>query len=379
MSPRKFHIGLIGFGFIGKVHANAYRSIPYAFKQPVVTASLQAVLRSKKQPEEQFLSDIETKCCFSKEEFYNQPLDIIDICTPNFLHREQAIEALSHGLHVYCEKPLGANLSDAREIAKIARKVGSFTHTAFIFRYLPAVRQSKSIIDAGLIGEVFNFRSHYFHSSYINPNRPISWRLKKASSGGGTLTDLGIHLIDLVRYLLGETAWVQCITRTFIGERPPLLGSSKFEIVDVDDWALCTLGMQNNAVGIIEVTRMAGGTPDSLKLEIFGSQGTIEINLADPGLVKYFDEKKQQWRIGDLGLSTPKDEHPIEQLWPNSKMALGLFINAHLASVYDFLKYINEGKDSSINFQTALADQEILEAAYISASRKGERIKLPLL
>ena len=110
--------------------------------------------------------------------------------------------------------------------------------------------------------------------------RPISWRLQKAVSGGGALADLGIHMIDMANYLLGEAAWISCRTRTFIAARPTAAGSSQMAPVDVDDWALCLLGMKNQAEGSIEVTRMSGGLGDSCRIEIFGSKGSVEIDFS---------------------------------------------------------------------------------------------------
>jgi predicted dehydrogenase len=212
----------------------------------------------------------------------------------------------------------------------------------------------------------------------MDPNRPMSWRLTKATSGGGSLNDLGIHMIDMVRHLLGDVDWVRCITKTFISQRPLSAGSTKMATVDVDDWALCIMGLRNHAEGSIEVTRMSGGMGDACRIEIFGSQGNIELDYSQPGNVKYYDQRRKQYQLGSQDFPIPAGERPIFELLPQPKFSLGWFMDAHLGSIYDFLWDIRERKESSANFETAVKAQEILEAAYLSADRDSEKITLPL-
>ena len=206
----------------------------------------------------------------------------------------------------------------------------------------------------------------------------MSWRLRKKDSGGGALTDLGIHLFDLVIFLLGKADWIQCHARTFIQERPINSGSRSLEVVDVDDWAVCTLGMQCGATGTIEVTRLAGGVNEKIGMEIIGSRGTLKVDFDNPMTCHYFDARRSQWLSGPLDLPPQTGMNPIEALWPPTKQSLGFMLNAHLASAYDFLRCIKEEKPSMVNFEAALEAQELLEAAYLSADRNGQRISLPL-
>jgi predicted dehydrogenase len=377
--PHEIHIGLIGFGFIGKLHAKAYRSIPFAFPSPATSAHIQAVLRPHPGADAEFLQSLENPLVTSDpQEFYSQPLDAVDITSPNVHHHEQVLEALRHGKGIYCEKPLGRNLSDARAMADAASRSGAITHTAFMLRYIPAVRQMKAVIENGGIGEPFHFRGHTFHGSYIDALRPMSWRLRNSESGGGALADLGIHLMDLIHFLLGDATWVQCQTRTFITRRPVSAGSREMETVDVDDWALCQLGLKNGASGLIEVTRVAGGSAESCGLEIVGSRGTVKLDLSEPQRLEYYDSVRKQWLVNPQGFPPAANLRPIETLWPPSKQSLGTMLNAHLASCYDFLGCLAEDKPSPLNFQAALSAQEILEAAYRSADASGSRVQLPL-
>jgi len=375
MDKKIIKIGIIGLGFIGKVHAQAYRSIPFSFPDAPVEAVISAILRTSTGRDEAFIQSLGNPLVTTDSKaFYAAGLDMVDICTPNYLHLEQAKDAAQQGCHLYIERPLGLNLAHASEIASAAERANVLTHTAFMKRYYPAVQQAKVIIDSGLIGEITNFNVHYYHNSYMDPLRPISWRLQQAPSGGGAMADLGVHIMDMTRYLLGEAVWVQCHTRTFIPQRPASKGSKEMETVDVDDWGLSVVGMQNGAIGTIEATRMSGGLGDSNRMEIFGSKGSVVVDLEHPLHCTYYDQDQKTHHIGALDLPSP-NSHAI---WPPAKMSMGPFLDAHSACIYDFLGCIRDGRESMINFSDATRTQEILEAGYQSADQGGQKISLPL-
>jgi predicted dehydrogenase len=286
--------------------------------------------------------------------------------------------ALEKGVHVYCEKPLAANLNQARQMAAKADQSNVFTHTAFNMRYYPAAQQAKSILASGALGEIYSFRAYFYHNSYMDPQRPTSWRLQKDISGGGALMDLGIHTIDLARFLLGDVHWVQCHTRTFISSRPKSAGSREMVPVDVDDWALCVLGLENGAQGSIEVTRMSGGITDTSRVQIFGSLGSLEIDFNHPAHALYYDKNRNQTIYGAQELSLSTGQRPLNDIDPPAKLSMGSFIDTHFACIMYFLLSIQGKHQSPLNFAAALKAQEILEAAYLSADRNGETIKLPI-
>jgi len=376
---KTLRVGIMGLGFIGRVHANAYHAIPLCFPAAPVTAQVGAVLRSHPGSDEftrQAGFDLVTT---DLDEFLSAPLDMVDICTPNDLHEPEALAAIERGIPVYCEKPLARSLDEARRMAAAAEQHGVMTHTAFVMRYLPAIRQMKAILNSGELGEVFTFRANMFHASYLDPNRPMSWRLRHADSGGGAFADLGAHLVDMVRYLLGETSSVRAEARTFIRERPAGKGSSQRETVDVDDWLCATLEMQTGAVGQIEVHRMAAGAGEDTKVEIFGSKGSLALYMAQPETVRHYSLARGQWLQGAVSTAGLNDGmRPIESIYPTPKFTQGMMTNVHLASQFDFLQCIVEGRPSALDFNAALAVQEILEAAYTSAKRGGEKLRLPL-
>ena len=377
--PDKIKVGLIGLGFIGKVHATAYRNIPLCYSKPQCTAEPSAVLRSQLDTEQALMDELDFDLrTTDPAEFFARPYDLVDVCTPNALHREQTLAAIAQGSHVYCEKPLAMDLEQAREMQRAAEKAGVLTHVAFVLRYLPAIRQMKALLQAGALGEVLNFRAHMFHSSYLDPNRPMSWRLRNSESGGGAFADLGAHLIDLTHYLLGEIAQVSAHMRTFIQDRPVAKGASSKGKVDVDDWTHCQLMLKSGIPGHIEATRMAAGASEETSFEIYGRHGSLIFHISHPYAVRYHDLKAGHWIEGAIDAPTPAGERPVSALWPNAKYSQGLMSDSHLASIYDFFLNIQEGQRSAIDFKAGAAVQEVLEAAYRSAEEGSKTIELPL-
>ncbi len=372
-----FKVGLVGFGFIGKVHAKAYHSIPYCFRNSPVSAQVTAILRPHPDKDRDLLSSFSIPMCTENEEtFWQQDFDLIDICSPNSMHYEQAQMAIERKIPIYCEKPLTKDIDNARKLAKSASSAGIPTHTAFTYRYYRGVQIAKDILSSDRLGSINHFRAQFFHSSYLDPERPTSWRLQKAISGGGALTDLGIHFLDMIQYLLGDAAWIQCQTRTFIPTRPTSRGSTERLPVDVDDWALCTLGMENGGIGTLEVSRVSGGDPNRSFIEIYGSRGSLKVDLEQGNQVQLFDAKRNSWEILSA-LPVDISAHAYNpSLFPPSKQSLGVFMDGHIAAIMDCLHRLHEGKSSPANFNEALKAQELLHSAYTSAAQSG--IKIPI-
>ncbi|RLC85247.1 MAG: hypothetical protein DRI37_08145 [Chloroflexi bacterium] len=370
-------VGLVGFGYIGKVHTLGYQGVQLCLPDPPVLPRLQAVLRRRIDPDDTSWREAGYQLATADPDtFFAQPLDIVDICTPNSQHREPVQRAIAAGMAVYCEKPLAHTLADARALAELAAKTHTLTHIAFVLRYLPAIRQMKALLELGAIGDVINFRARMDHGSYLNPNRPLSWRLQRAQSGGGAFMDLGTHLVDLVHYLLGDVATVQAQTRTVIENRPVTAGSSERGQVDVDDWALALLTLRNGAVGTVEVTRMAAGAREATSLEIYGRQGTLTFHASAPYTARHFDLKQGEWRTALANLPTPAGDRPLSQLLPASKYSQGFMTDIHLAAAYDFVLNVAEGKSAQPDFQAGLAAQEVVQATYQSAAANGAEVTL---
>ena len=376
---REIRIGLIGLGTIGKLHTLAYRSLPVSVKDVQVTPRLVALLRSRLPAQPDPAGEGYPLVTADPDEFFAQQLDAVDICTPNHLHFSQAKQALAAGAAVYCEKPLTPGWQEAKTLTGLAEARRAVTQVAYVMRYAPGLRQMKSLLEQGLIGDVLHFRGYKYHASYLDTGRPVSWRLRFSQSGGGAFQDLGSHMADLVLYLLGGVARLRMETRTFISQRPDRPGSDRLETVDVDDWAQCILQLPAGGQGEIEVSRVAAGSGESTGLEIYGSRGALAYHSEHPETAAFYDLKHKQWQTRELMPEpvTP-GERPIGMLWPEKKFSQGDMFNRHIAAIYDFLLNVAEGKPGWIDFRAATRAQEVVEAAYRSAGQAGSWIDLPL-
>jgi len=376
---KEIRIGLAGFGTIGRLHVLAYRSLPLTVKDPQVSPRLVALLRSQLAGEAQpaAASGFEV-ITTDPQEFYASRLGVVDICTPNHLHFAQVKQALESGADVYCEKPLGLDYAEALALAEMAASHRAITQVAFTNRFYPGIRQIKRLLDDGAVGDVLHFRAFKYHSSYLDPTRPMSWRLRSSQSGGGAFQDLGSHLADLVGYLLGKPRRLRAETHTYISQRPASSGSSRLETVDVDDWAHCLLELPGGAAGVLEVSRLAAGAGESTGFEIYGSKGALVFNSRQPESASFYDQQQKQWQTSEFAAASSAGERSIAMLLPEKKFSQGDMLNRHLASIYDFLLNVVEGTPSKVDFRAAVQAQGIVEAVYRSARQGGAWINLPL-
>ncbi|MDZ4860788.1 MAG: Gfo/Idh/MocA family oxidoreductase [Candidatus Hydrogenedentes bacterium] len=283
---RTLRVGMVGHGFMGKMHGHAYRSLGFYYEPPpakvilagVATHSEASCKRAVNEWEYEFgTTDFRELCA-------RPDIDIIDCCVPNYLHRDVLLCALEHGKHVYMDKPLCNTLDEAREMAACAvRHPECITQMTFQYRFVPALLRAKQLLDAGALGEVFSARVCYLHAGYVDPNRPFSWRLDKSKSGrGGALFDLGAHIVDLTRHLLGEFSEVFHLGETFIKQRPSPGKPDEKVPVEVDDVSIMMFRLANGAVGTLESSRLATGAQDEVRVEVHGSKGAIRFNLMQP-------------------------------------------------------------------------------------------------
>jgi predicted dehydrogenase len=377
----EIRIGLVGYGFIGKVHTLAYQSLPLMYDPFPVKIKLVGVCAASQASTQRGLEQggYEFGTTDWRELVARDDIDVIDCCTPNFLHKEVLIGAMRGGKHVYCDKPLAMNLAEAREIVSVAQETGVQHQMTFNYRFSPAMMRAKQLVEEGFLGRVFSVRAAYLHAGYVDPDRPISWRLDASRGGGGALFDLGSHILDLVRFLLGDYESVHALTEIFIKERP-LPGKPGVSMkVEVDDLALMTVRMANGAVGTVESSRLATGTNDELRLEIHGSEGALRFNLMDPNWLYVYDAREPGDPIGGRrgfkAIETVQ-RYPPPATLPGPKFAVGWMRN-HIASQYDFISSLIEGRPTSPDFVDGMKVQEVMEAGYVSA-RENRWVSLPL-
>ncbi len=373
------NIAVMGYGMIGRLHSLNYKELPFLYPGTIPAPTLHTVCTSRDESAEAarreagFLSartDID-------DVLADGAIDVVDVSLPNGLHREVIEKALSAGKHVYCEKPLAGTIEDARAIARVAATATAKFGMVFQYRFVPALVRARQLIDEGRLGRIFTFRAEYLHSGYQNPKRPLSWRMKKEAGGSGALGDLGSHVIDLVRYLVGDFDSLQGHLETFIPERPVAADSHETGTVTVDDVAWIRARMKNGAVGTIEASRFATGTLDDLRIAVYGEKGAFSFDLMDPSFLYWFDEGSpggayggsRGWqRIESVsyypGAKTPPARAPIG------------WIRSHAENQYRFLLAVAEGRDPSPGIVDGLKAQLVIDAAERSAADAGRWIEV---
>lgn len=348
---RKVEISTVGFGYMGKIHTIAYRSMPICYKNFEYDIVLKRLITSQKLSNtiyEDTAEDIE-----SIGDTY-----IADICTPNFMHSTQIKKLINMGVkNIYCEKPLAGDYEEEEKLVSITEKNGVKNQIGFVYRFLPAVIRGKKIIEEGIIGDVIRFNCHMYHQSYLNPMKPISWRLKKNQSGGGALVDLGIHMIDLIHYILGPITNVNGYTKTYINKRPY---GNCMEDVDVDDFAHLDLTVNGCINGTLEVSRVAAGKGEDTLIEIFGTKGSVRIQTSQPEIPSVYILKNNTWIDGQQ-FTFKEVEEDINTIWPSSKLSLGWMVNCHMASLYSFIASTFGKKFNYIQLPTFNSSKEAMK------------------
>ncbi|CAN5640106.1 Gfo/Idh/MocA family oxidoreductase [soil metagenome] len=375
---KKLGIALIGYGGIGRVHAQAYRALPFHYGLPADTIKIVGVATTRPESAQKAAQEIGCEVWTTDyHELLARPdVDVVDVCTPNYLHEEIVIAAALAGKHIYCEKPLAMTVEAGRRMVTAVQQAGVKTQMTFNLRFFPAVMRARQLIDAGFLGEIFSFRGRYYRSSYISPDKPLSWRLRKEVSGGGALFDLGSHILDLLYYLLGEYEAVQATLETLIKQRPVSAGSTQTAPVDVDDIALMHVRLKNGTLGLVETSRMGTGFTNDGPVEIFGEKGAIRFNTANPAWLEVYDAREPESPLGGL-----RGFRKIETggRYPDAKspdwtMAPG-FERSHAECQYQFLKAIADDQPTAPSFADGLHIQEVMEAAQRS-SAEGRWVKL---
>jgi predicted dehydrogenase len=316
-------IGMLGYAFMGKAHSNAFKKIPYLMYPPVAIPRLVAIAGRNEE------GVAEAAKRYGYEGYYtdwrkmleNDDILLFDNGGPNNIHAEPTIAAAEAGKHVFCEKPLARTAAEAKTMLDAVEKAGVKHMVAFNYRFVPAIVQARKIIESGKLGRIFHFRATYLQEWIIDPEFPKVWRLDKSVAGSGTLGDLGAHIIDLARFLVGEPTRTMAMMKTFIDERPLEDGSGR-GTVDVDDAFTALLEFENGALGTVEASRFCQGRKNYEVLEINGENGSIRFNLERLNELEVFwaNEEPRETR-GFHNALISESYHPYwENWWPHGHM-----------------------------------------------------------
>ncbi len=364
-------VGMLGYAFMGKAHSNAFKKIPYMMYPPPAIPKMVAICGR---------NEAATKAAavrFGYETYYtdwrqmlaDDRIQLFDNGGPNDAHAEPCIVAAQAGKHILCEKPLARTAEEAKSMLDAVNKAGVKHMVAFNYRFVPAIRQMRMLIESGALGRIYHFRAVYLQE-WIMPhyNMPMIWRLEKKVSGSGALGDLGAHIIDLGRYLVGEMKSVSAMTKTFITDRPWADGT--MGKVDVDDAFAAVVEFENGALGTVEATRFAAGRKNGNVIEINGEKGTLRFNLERMNELEVFwidDEPKETRGFHQVLVSEPY--HPWwENWWPQGHMIGWEHTFVHeITHLLDCI--VNDrpvapiGADFEDGYRTAVICDAILESA----------------
>jgi predicted dehydrogenase len=316
-------VGMMGYAFMGKAHSNAYKTIPYMIYPPPAIPLLAAITgRDEGSVKEAALRYGYTKYYTDwRDMIRDDHVQLFDNGGPNDAHAEPCIAAAQAGKHILCEKPLARTAKEAAAMLEAVTKAGVKHMVSFNYRYVPAIRQAYELIKSGQLGEIYHFRATYLQEWIMDPNFGMVWRLDKNRAGSGALGDLGAHIIDLARFLVGEPRRVSAITRTFIKQRPLANGAGMGDVT-VDDAFVSLFDFENGAMGTLEASRFCAGRKNHQVLEINGSKGSLVFNLERLNELDVFwkDEQPKETQ-GFHNVLISESYHPFwGNWWPHGHM-----------------------------------------------------------
>lgn len=364
---KRLGIGIVGFGFIGRIHALAFLSLPFYYAELPYIPEIRGICTSQESTAQKVQE--ETGVSFVTHHFeelvHRKDIDLVVVATPNFLHLPVVLEAVKAKKPVYCDKPLARNLEEAEKIQEAVTSQGIPFGMAFQNRFVPAILRARELVRSSFLGEIVRVRAQYLHSGYNDPLRPMGWRLDKERAGGGAFADLGSHLVDLIHYLLGPFEVESARGKTFIRKRPKT--SSERELVDVlvDDWAEVLGVLDSGAPVTLEASRFATGSCDELRLEIEGMEGAIRYNSMQPNFLAVYDARRPAGPYGgERGFQCIESVHQYP--YPNripGKFAIG-WVRAHIACAHDFVLRLAGRPSLGATVEDGVAVQRVLERAY---------------
>ena len=374
MTKKTIHVGLIGYGAMGKAHSYAYRNLPLYYDNLPFRVNLAAVCSGHLATAERARDDLGYG--YATDDYMriieDPAIEVVNICTPNNLHYDMLMAALAAGKHIYCDKPMVTNDQEAAAVVKAAQAAsaaGKTHQVAFNNRFLTATLRARQLIDEGRIGRILSFRAEYLHAGSVDPHRPIGWKLDQAIGGGGVLFDLGSHVLDLMYFLMGEYA--QVFAKNTIAY--PMRPNSKGEMVPIraEDTTLMLVEMKNGATGVIEATKVATGANDELRFEIHGDCGALRFNLMDPNWLEFYDNNLPEQTLGgERGYKKIECVQRYEKPgggFPAPKASIG-WIRSHVHCLYRFLDCVDRGQPASPSLLEGAYIQHVMTCAYESAA-----------
>ena len=375
---KPLNIGMIGYGFMGRAHSNAYSKVSHFFDleyKPVLKAvCARDAAKAKEFAAKWGYESVETDW---KKLLERKDIDAVDICTPNNLHKEISIAAAKAGKIILCEKPLAMDTAEGEEMCQAVEKAGVANIVWYNYRRIPAVTFAKQIIDSGKLGRIFHYRANFLQDWTISADLPQGgaglWRLDAAAAGSGVTGDLLAHCIDTAIWLNGGVKNVTAMTETFIKERTHTATGKKQE-VKIDDACAFLCHFTNGSLGLFESTRYARGHKALYTFEINGEKGSIKWDLHDLHRLQWFDHRTEGPLRAWSSIHVTDGDHPYMGKWWVPGLAIG-YEHSFVHQVADFLEGLASGKPAGPTFRDALETQKICDAV-LNSAKSGQWVNV---
>jgi predicted dehydrogenase len=367
---KPLNIGMIGYGFMGRAHSNAYHQVSQFFDLPY-----RPVLKAACARDAAKIKDFASRWGYESVEtdwrklVERKDIDAIDICTPNNTHAEIAKAAAAAGKMILCEKPLAMNGAEGLKMVEAVEKAKVPNMVWYNYRRVPAVTLAKQLIDEGRLGKIFHYRAKFLQDWTISPELPQGgqglWRLDVAAAGSGVSGDLLAHCIDTAIWLNGNLASINAMTETFVKERKHNL-TGKVEKVGIDDACTFMGRFTNGSLALFESTRYARGHKALYTFEINGEHASIFWDLHDLHRLQYFDHRDEGRVRGWRSIHVTDGDHPYMGKWWVPGLQIG-YEHSFVHQVADFIEGLGKGKPAQPDFRDAYRTQLVLDAIQDSA------------
>ena len=370
MAKKTLNVGMVGYGFMGRTHSNAFSQVPHFFQlehKPVLKTICARSADKARAFADQW--GYESSTTDWRRLIDDKSIDLIDIASPNDTHMEIAIAAAQAGKMVMCEKPLGRNAAESAQMVEAVERAKVANMVWYNYRRVPAVTLAKQLIDEGRLGKIFHYRAKFLQDWTISKDLPQGgqglWRLDVGVAGSGVTGDLLAHCIDTAMWLNGGISSVTGLTETFIKERHHNI-TGKTEKVGIDDASLFLSRFENGSLGSFEATRYARGHKALYTLEINGEHASIFWDLHDLHRLQYFDHRDEGRTRGWRSVHITDGDHPYMNKWWVPGLQIG-YEHTFIHQAADFIEGIETEKPAAPTFRDALATDLVTDAVLKSA------------
>lgn len=376
---KKLNVGIIGYGFMGRTHSNAYRKVRNFFDVPYEPV-LKTICGLEEKEAKAFADrwGFESHTTDWHKVIDDKKIDVVDICVPNNYHAEIAIAAAQAGKMIVCEKPLARTGKEAEPMVQAVEKAGVTNMVSFNYRRVPAITLAKKLIDEGRLGRIFHYRANFLQDWTISTKVPqggmATWRLDVKAAGSGVTGDLLAHCIDTALWHNGPIASVCAMTETFVKERMNV-DTGKVEPVGIDDACTFFCRFQNGSLGNFESTRYARGHKALFTFEINGENASIAWDLHDLHRLSYFDHRDDSVVRGWRSIHVTDGDMPYMGHWWVPGLQIG-YGETFVHQIAEFMDCAAKGQPASPSFREALATQYVCDAVLASAKKGAwEQVK----